>query len=174
MTSQRNYPLRSLVIGYKVLTLKDCAPIMQLFAKNLNKIVHFFSSCFSQASHFKNPKQSQMQQSRILGFGYTPDLWSFYARLMNINGAVRTKTLLNVTPWIISISKCSVRFSYISVYFKSTPHYFMLCLNESWWFDIGSGSAVKPTCHECLNSQERLGGWTPSFSLHHLTCFPNC
>lgn len=98
---------------------------------------------------------------------------SFYARLMNINRAVRTKTLLNVTPWIISISKCSVRFSYISVYFKSTLHYFMLCLNESWWFDIGSGSAVKPTCHECLNSQERLGGWTPSFSLHHLTCFPN-
>lgn len=34
MTSQRNHLLRSLVIGYKVLTLKDCAPIMQLFAKN--------------------------------------------------------------------------------------------------------------------------------------------
>lgn len=37
MASQRNHPLHSLVIGYKVLTLKDCVPIMQLFAKNLNK-----------------------------------------------------------------------------------------------------------------------------------------
>lgn len=36
-TSQRNYPFHSVVIGYKVLILKVRVPIMQLFAKNLNK-----------------------------------------------------------------------------------------------------------------------------------------
>lgn len=37
MTSRRNHPLRSLVIGYKVLTLKDRVPIVQLLAKSLNQ-----------------------------------------------------------------------------------------------------------------------------------------
>lgn len=66
MTSQRNYPLCSLVIGYKVLTLKDCAPIMQLFAKNLNKIVHSFPHAFQRQATLKIPSNVKCNNPEYL------------------------------------------------------------------------------------------------------------